>query len=147
MTTRNQPESIANPAWLLLREVWSRGDLALVDEIVTADYVQHDPVLPDPIRGPEALKEAVATYRRGTPDLTKTVEGTFVDEPTVVVPYTATGTHDGEFLGVAPTGREIEVEGVFVSCVEGRKLAEGTDMWDAFGLFQQVGALPEPLAD
>lgn len=147
MTTQNRPDSIAHPAWLLTREVWSRGDLALVDELVTGDYVQYDPVRRDPIRGPEALKETVATYRQGTPDLTKTVEETFVDGTAVVVRYTATGTHEGELVGVAPTGREIEVEGIFVSRVESGKLTEGTDMWDAFGLLRQVGALPEPLAD
>lgn len=147
MTTEHQPGTIAEPAHLMLQEVWSKGDLNLVDELVTQDYVERDPVLPDPIRGPEALKETIAMFREGAPDLTKAVDETYVDDDTVVLPYTATGTHDGPILGIEPTGREIEVGGIFVYRVEQGRLAEGTDMWDAFGLLAQIGALPEPLAD
>lgn len=145
MTQQTNPESVAQPAHLMLEEVWSRGDLALVDELTTEDYVEHDPVLPEPIRGREALKETIAMFREGTPDLTKAVDETFVDGNTVVVTYAATGTHEGDIMGIPPTGRSIEVEGVFVYRVEDGRLAEGRDMWDAFGLLAQVGALPAPL--
>lgn len=147
MTTDYQPESIVEPAHLMLREVWSRGDLDLVDELVTADYVEHDPVLPEPIRGPDALKETIGMFREGTPDLTKAVDETYVDRDTVIISYTATGTHEGPIMGIESTGREIEVEGIFVYRVEDGQLVEGMDMWDAFGLLAQIGALPEPLAD
>lgn len=141
--TRDQPGSKATPALLMLQEVWSRGDLELIDEITTEKYVERDPVLPEPIRGREALKETIAMFREGTPDLTKAVDETYVDGDTVVVTYTATGTHEGEIMGIPPTGRSIEVEGVFVYHVEDGTLVEGRDVWDAFGLLQQIGALPE----
>lgn len=147
MTNQNEPDSIAGPAQLLVQEVWNRGDLALVDELVTDDYVEFDPIRSDPVRGPEALKERVAQYRQGMPDLTRTIDETFVDGTTVVIPYTAAGTHDGEFLGVAPTGRQVEVQGILITRVETGELAEGTDLWNAFGLLGQIGALPESLAD
>lgn len=147
MTNQNESDSIAGPAQLLVQEVWNRGDLALVDELVTDDYVEYDPVRSDPIRGPETLKERVAEYRQGIPDLTRIIEEMFVDGTTVVIPYTAAGTHEGEFLGIAPTGRQVEVEGIFTARVETGYLVEGTDMWNAFGLLRQIGALPEPLAD
>ncbi|MGM0605224.1 MAG: ester cyclase [Halobacteriota archaeon] len=133
---------MTTPAHLMLQEVWSKGDLALIDELTTEDYVEHDPVLPEPVRGREALKETIAMFREGTPDLTKAVDETYVDGDTVVVTYTATGTHEGEFMGIARTGREIEVDGVFVYRVEDDRLAEGRDVWDAFGLLGQIGALP-----
>lgn len=131
----------------MVEEVWSRGDLALVDDLVTEDYVQHDVAQPEPIRGPEALKEAIGMYRAGTPDLTKTIEELIVDGETVVIPYTATGTHEGEIMGVAPTGTELEVEGIFVYRVEDGRLSEGTDLWDAFGLLRQIGAVSMPLGE
>lgn len=147
MTSDNQRDPIGTPARLLLREVVSRGDIPLVDELVTGDYVQYDPARSDPIRGPDALKEAVRGYRRGMPDLTKTIEAAIVDDPAVAIHYTATGTHDGTLVGVEPTGRGIEVEGVYVARVEDGKLTRGSDMWDVFGLLRQVGALPEQLDD
>lgn len=145
MPTNTQPDSIAEPAHLMVEEVWSRGDLPLIDDITTEDYVQHDSGLPEPIRGRDALKETIATYRAGTPDLTKTVDRTFVDGNNVIIPYTATGTHDGEIMGIPSTGRPVEVDGVFVFEVEDGRLAQGRDLWDAFGLLGQIGALPEPL--
>lgn len=147
MTSHSQPDPIGTPARLLFREVVSRGDLPLVDELVTGDYVQYDPARSDPIRGPDDLKEAVRAYRRGIPDLTTTIEATIVDDPAVALHYTATGTHDGRLVGVEPTGRGIDVEGVYVARVEDGKLTMGSAMWDVFGLLRQVGALPEPLDD
>lgn len=139
----NPTESRETPARLMLDEVWSKGDLGLVDELTTPDYVEHDPFLPEPIRGREALKQTIATFREGTPDLTKAVDDVHVDGDVVVVPYTATGTHEGPIAGIPPTGREIEVGGVFVYRLADGLLAESTDMWDAFGLLRQVGALPD----
>lgn len=145
MTTRDQPEPTTTPARLMLQEVWSKGDLALIDELTTEDYVEHDPVLPEPIRGREALKETIGMFREATPDLTKAVDETYVDGDTVVVTYTATGTHEGELMGIPRTGREIEVDGVFLYRVEDGRLVEGRDVWDAFGLLGQIGALPDEL--
>lgn len=147
MTAENYRETTESPARLMVQEVWSRGDLDLIDDIVIEDYVQYDAALPEPVRGPEALKETVAMFRDGTPDLTKTIEETIVDGGTVVIPYTATGTHEGEILGVDATGTEIEVQGVFIYRVKDGRLTEGTDLWDAFGLLRQIGAVSMPLDD
>lgn len=147
MTTENHRQSIESPAQIMVDEVWSRGDLDLIDDVVTADYVEYDPALPEPIRGPEALKETIAMFRKGTPDLTKTIQQTIVDGETVVIPYTATGTHKGEILGVAPTGNEIEVQGVFVYHGEGGRLSEGTDLWDTYGLLRQIDAVSMPIGE
>lgn len=130
----------------MLEEVWSGGDLELIDDITTEGYVEHDPVIPEPIRGRKALKETISMFRDGAPDLTKAIDQTYVDEDTVILSYTATGTHEGEIMGIPPTGRPIEVGGVFIYTVDGGKLTEGIDMWDAFGLLAQIGALPDSLA-
>lgn len=147
MATENHRESIESPVRLMVQEVWSRGDLALVDDLVTEDYVQYDAALPEPVRGPEELKETVAMFREGTPDLTKTIEETIVDGETVVIPYTATGTHEGEIMGFAPTGTEIEVEGIFRYRIEDGRISEGRDLWDTFGLLCQIGAVSMPISE
>ncbi|MFP9190067.1 ester cyclase [Natronosalvus vescus] len=143
MTTENGSEARSTPAHLLLREVWNRGDLALIDELVTEDHIHHDPLLPEPLEGREALKGWVETVREGTPDLTKTVHETYVDGDAVIVTYTTTGTHEGEIMGIAPTGRSLEVDGVYVHHLEDSRITETLDTWDAFGLFAQLGTFPE----
>ena len=143
MPIETERERNTNAAHLLLREVWSAGDLALIDELVAANHVHHDPLLPEPIEGRAALKEWVKTVREGAPDLTKTVDGTFVDGETVVLTYTTTGTNEGEIMGAEPTGRPFEVDGVYVHHIRDGLLEETQDVWDAFGLFAQLGAFPE----
>ena len=143
MTTPTERESNVNPARLMVREVWSAGDLALIDELATDDHVHHDPLIREPLEGRTALKEWVATVREGAPDLTKTITGTYVDGDAVIVTYTTTGTHEGEIMGIAPTDRSIEVDGVYVFHVADGTIEETLDTWDAFGLFAQLGAFPE----
>lgn len=147
MTADDTPETVAAPATLLVREVWSRGDLALVDELVAEDVVFRFPTAAGPVRGPAALERSVAACRRVAPDLTREIQETVVDGETVVVRYTATGTHEGSILGVAPTGTRFEVDGVLVGRVVDGELVEGTDLWDALGLLRQLDALPESVAD
>lgn len=143
MTTDNGPETRTTPVHLMLREVWNRGDIALVDELVTDDHVHYDPLVPEPLEGREALKGWVETVREGTPDLTKTVRETYVDDDAVVVTYTTMGTHEGEIMGIAPTGRPFEVDGVYVHHLAEGRIEETLDTWDAFGLFSQIGVFPE----
>lgn len=142
MTTETERGRHLNPACLMLREVWSTGDLALIDELVATDHVHHDPVLPDAIEGRAALKEWIDTVRTGAPDLTKTVDGAYVDGGTVVLTYTTTGTHEGEIIGLEPTGRRFEVDGVCVHHVRDGTLEETQDVWGAFGLLRQLDAFP-----
>lgn len=147
MATENHRTAIESTARLMVEEVWSKGDLGLIDDLVTEDFVEYDVALPEPVRGPDAFKETVTMFREGTPDLTKTVEDVIVDGETVVVPYTATGTHEGEILGVAPTGTEVEVEGIFIFHGDDGRISEATDLWDAFGLLRQIGAVAMPLGE
>lgn len=147
LPNQGRADSIEELAQLLLKEVWTRGDLALVDELVTEDYRHADPLLSEAIQGPAGLKQTVSWYRQGVPDLTKTVEDTIVDGPIVVIQYTATGTHQGWILGIEPTGRTFAVEGVY-RCEGGDgRLADGIDVWDGVGLLRQLGVLSQPIAN
>lgn len=140
VTTREQNEELARR---MIEEVWSRGDLDVLDEIAAEDYEAYDPVLPDIVEGREAFKETVAMFRGPIPDLEKRIEAVYVDDDTVVVHYRATGTQEGELMGIPPTGAEAEVQGVFIYEIADGQLVSGTDIWDAFGLLQQLGAIPD----
>src|SRR5918911_1447095 len=96
-------------SWRLQEEVFGQGKLELVDELLARDYVSHAPGDPELSRGPEAIEEVVRAYHSAFPDITFVVEKQVAEGDTVVTRWTARGTHHGEFMGVAPSGRRIEV--------------------------------------
>ncbi len=124
--------------------VWSEGDLDLVDEIVSEDYVEHNPMVPHEARGPSDYKETVQMFRTAFPDLTFTEEDTITEGEKVVTRLTVQGTHDGEFMGIEPTGQSVEIEGMVINRVEDGQLVESWPLADIMGLMQQLGVVEAP---
>lgn len=119
----------------------------MADEILSPDYVDH--VVEGPkaqtVRGPYALKRAAAMFRDAFPDLHYTVEDVVAEGDKVVARFTARGTHRGEFLGIAPTGKRIVYTGFDMSRVSGGRIVEAWAGYDALGLMRQLGAVPAPV--
>ena len=122
-------------------EFWSKGDLSVADEIFTEDVRDRDPASPWVKPGREGMKELCQAYRAVFPDLVFTQEKTLSCGNTVVSYWKATGTHQGEVFGVAPTGRTIEVVGISILPIENGRITEQIIVWDAMGLMQQIGGL------
>src|SRR5215217_2863747 len=99
-------------SWRLQEEVFGEGKLKSVDELVAPDYVSHAPGDPELSRGPEDIKEIVRAYHSAFPDINFAVEQQVAEGDTVVTRWIARGTHQGEFMGVPPSGRRIEVSGM-----------------------------------
>ena len=114
----------------------------VADEIVSADYVSHGPQAP-PAEGPEGVKTRVGLYQDAV-DGHWNVQELFSAGDRVVARWTGTGTHQGELMGVPPTGRPIEVDALSVFRISGGQIVEEWTVWDALGLLQQVGAVPAP---
>ena len=127
-----------------LEELYGAGSLEMADEIIAADFVGYDPALPEPIRGPAGVKEAVTGYRTAFPDLRITIEAQISEGDLVSTRWKATGTHQGELFGVAATGKQATVTGTSLTRVSGGKIAEDWTNWDTLGLLQQLGAVPVP---
>ena len=123
---------------------FNTGNFDLAKEIFTADYVNHDPSLPDFGSGPEAANQAARLYRDAFPDARITVEDQVAEGDRVATRWSARGTHQGELVGVAPTGNRVEITGITISRIEGGKIAEDWINYDALGMMQQVGAIPAP---
>jgi len=119
---------------------WNNGNLAIADEVYSADYVVHDPS--GPIQGTEALKQFVATFRTAYPDIHTTIEDMIAEGNKVVWRYTVRGTHRGEFMGIAPTGKSITLTGILISRFVGEKVVEDWNNYDALGMMQQLGVIP-----
>ncbi len=124
-------------------EVYNEGNIELIDELVSSDFVGRDPNDPSLERhGPEGVQRVVEAFRTAFPDLEGTLEDQTAEGDKVVNRYTGRGTHLGEFVGVAPTGREVELSEVTIFRLRGGKIVEGWDFYDGLGLLRQLGAMP-----
>ncbi len=130
-------------SWRLQEEVFGQGNLESVDELLAPDYVSHAPGDPELSRGPEDIKEIVRAYHSAFPDINFAVEKQVAEGDMVVTRWIARGTHRGEFMGVAPSGRRIEVSGMSMDrSLEGR-IVENWNNWEALEMMLQIGAIPD----
>ena len=128
-----------------LEEVWSgQGDLDAADELYAPNWLDHDPASPEDIRGPEGAKEWASMYRNAFPDNRYSVEEQVAEGDMVVTRWIASGTHQGEIMGIAPTGNRVTMAGTSVERIVDGKIEETWDNYDALGMMQQIGAIPSP---
>ena len=128
----------------LVGGVWRDRNLAIVDELVAQDYVGHDPTQPEPIQGRDGFKQFVGMYQSAFDDAMVTIDDLIAEGDQVVARWTGRGTHTGELMGIAPTGKEVTVSGITVSRLEDGKIAEEWELMDALGMLVQLGAVPQP---
>ena len=108
-----------------------------------ADFIAHVPGMPDPLDG-QGWQQFIATFVGGFPDMHLAVEDVVAAGDRVAVRWTFHGTHRGEFLGIAPTGKQVTMSAVEINRVEAGKVAEHWVELDRFGLLKQLGAVPSP---
>ena len=120
-------------------ELWSKGNLAVADELYSPDFVCHFIVGPE-WRGLEGIKGAVRSHRTSFPDWHERVDDIVAEGDRVVIRFTPTGTQLGEFQGIAPTGRKVSIQEVAIFRVVDGKIVEQWGMPDIHGLMQQLGA-------
>ena len=125
-------------------ELFNAQNLDVADEIVAQDHVAHDPLLIGLPPGPEADKHVVNLYHGAFPDAQITIEDQIAEGDRVVTRWTGRGTHQGELLGVPPSGNRVEIGGMTINRISGGKIAETWTNYDALGMMQQIGAVPEP---
>ena len=124
-------------------EVYNKGNLDFIDEVVASNWVDHDPNSPEGMsRGVEGAKQFAEMYRNSFPDLHMTVEDLIAEGDKVVMRWTARGTHQEELMGIPPSGNRVEVTGINIDRIEGGKFVESWSNYDILGLMQQIGAVP-----
>ena len=129
----------------VLKEVFSgQGDLEVADELFAPNFVGHDPASPEDIRGPEGVKQFAGMYRNAFPDVQMSVEDQVAEGDIVVTRWIASGTHQGDLMGIAPTGNRVTVTGTSIERVVDGRIEETWDNYDALGMMQQIGAIPSP---
>jgi steroid delta-isomerase-like uncharacterized protein len=129
----------------LFEEGFSQGHVEVVDEVLAPDFVCYDPNSESgEVRGAETIKGEIEYFRNAVPDLTYTIEDQIAEDDKVVTRYTVSGTHQGEFFGVAPTGKQISMTGVSIDRFEGGKMVEEWPEYDLLGVMDQIEAVPTP---
>ena len=116
----------------------SQGNFEALDEIVAPDYVVH----PEEARGPDGLREMVERYRTALSGLRVTIDQQFTEGDHVATRFTIRGTHDGDLMGAAPTGKDVVFTGITISRCQDGRIVEEWEITDTVGLLGQIGALP-----
>ena len=124
-------------------DVWNTHSLALVDELFSADYAEHRPVpgIP-PTR--DGFKQVARIFWSGFPDGRIEIEDQVAEGETVVTRWTSRSTHAGEFTQIAPTGKQVVVNGINIHRVADGKIVETWVQFDQLGMLQQLGVVPAP---
>lgn len=124
-----------------LGELWSRGELATADEILTPDCVLRDPLCGE-CTGPAAIKAAVAELRLPFPDLTFSLDAIVVEAGAqIALRWFAHGTHRAPLFGIPPTGRAFLISGLLLLRFAAGRIAVITASWEPVLLLEQLGLL------
>jgi steroid delta-isomerase-like uncharacterized protein len=123
-------------------EIVDEGKLELLDEVISPGYVERSP---DPGQAPgrEGLRNALVALRRAFPDFRSAIEEIVAEGEQVAYLAVSRATHQGEFHGIAATGRTIEIEEMHLVRVVAGKIAEHRALYDIFGMMRQLGVLPD----
>lgn len=123
-------------------EAWNRGDLAVLDQLLAPNYVNHTPSTPNPPPGPDGLKPIVLAMRRAFPDLHYEIQDVIATEDSVVVRVVMTGTHRGDLFGLPPTGRRVRVDQINIEHIRNGRIVEHWRVTDELKLMCQLGSAP-----
>lgn len=124
-------------------EAFGKGNVAVSDELLSPNYVHHT-LLPGITPDREGRKQLASMLRTAFPDLHVTIEDMATEGGKVAARWTCSGTHKGEYMGIAPTGKQVMWTGMSIHRIEGGKIAESWDEVDNLGMMQQLGAVPTP---
>lgn len=124
----------------ITEEVFNKGNLAVVDECTAADYVFRSGG--QEYKGLEGVKQMITSMRTAFPDFHVTIEDMVAEGDKVAHRYTWRGTHKGEFMGIAPTGKQVTITAAGFTRFAGGKQVEAWTYGDSSTIYQQLGVSP-----
>lgn len=126
----------------LVQEGFGAGNLAVVDEVCATTYVEHQANVQPPNR--EGVKALIRMLRQAMPDLKVVVEDSAAEGDMVWARIRGQGTHQGPFMGMAPTGKRLDFILIDIARFEQGKIAEHWGYTDRLATLEQLGAIPRP---
>lgn len=123
----------------VFKEIVNTGTLGIADDLFSPAFVNHG--IPVPATGPEAFRMATSLFRTAFPDLVVTLEDVAAEGDKVATRGYFTGTHQGDFNGIPPTGKSVKIDYIDMWRLEDGKAAENWVLMDMIGLMQQLGVM------
>jgi predicted ester cyclase len=124
-------------------ELLNRGNLDVADELVAAEFINHEAPLGRD-RGPESMRGLANMLRTAFPDLHFEIEELVAEGDTVAGRLTMSGTHEGPLMGTLPAGRSVRQDHMHFVRFRDGKVIEHWGVRDDLGMMQQLGVIPEP---
>ena len=127
----------------LYNSIWNERRLEFIDKIFVKTHALGEPTVTGRGTGPAVYRRVVERFLGAFPYLKFHIEDTVSEKDKLVVIWSATGTHQGDFLGIPATHKKVNMNGITVHQIADGKILESTAICDAFGLLQDLGiALP-----
>ncbi len=121
-------------------QAFNNGNYQMIDELFSPDAVGLDRARPSGAHGPAGAKELVQNFRDAFPDIHVQIEYQIADGDRVASKWAMTGTHQGKFMGKAPTGRKVSLSAVSIDRIANGKVVEYNTFRDDLGFIQQIEA-------
>jgi steroid delta-isomerase-like uncharacterized protein len=129
-----------------IEDAVNTGDVEVIsttiDDLVAPDVLIHMPLPVDAPRPQEAFRQLWEMLLRGLPDLHLTIEDLIAEGDKVVMRASVTGTHQGEYMGLPPTGKSITYNEIFIWRLAGGRITEMWGVVDVFSQMKQLGVIP-----
>ena len=122
------------------QEVLNQGNFDVIDDVVDPNVISHNPIPGQP-PGAAGLKEALAGFRKAFPDLKNVAKDIIAEADKVVGRFTVTGTHQEEFMGYPPTGKQFTYEEIVIVRLQAGKIVEHWAVADVLAMMEQLGAI------
>jgi len=123
------------------KEVWNKGNLEILDELYSPNFVWHFLPTGSATVGLESLREEVRNHRKAFPDWTEEIKHIIAEGDLVVIHFVSKGTNEGSFMGNPPTGKLVQINEMSIFRIEDGKIAEQWLIPDLLSLNQQLGFL------
>lgn len=123
-----------------IEEVWNKGNLEVADELFSPDHTS--PSAPNLPPGAEGVKILATMFRQAFPDYWMKIEDLIAEGDKVVARFSQGGTHQGELMGIPPTGKTIQWTEMGILQIQNGKIVQSWYEVDMLGLMRQLGAVP-----
>ena len=139
MTTTEQNKQVVDE---FIQALFTKDDTSAVERYLAADFIAHDPPMPDLTGDAAGFRAAATRIRAAFPDWRSDVHLLVAEGDYVAEHFTASGTHRGEMMGISATNRAVRVPGINIFRLRDGKITERWGLLDMAGFFAQLGAGP-----
>jgi len=126
----------------LIEDVMNQGILSLSEQFLSTDFVEHEELPPGTPTGIEGFNHLVAELHSAFPDFKATIHEMIAEDDKVAVYMNWSGTQQGAFMGMPPSGNRISISVFDIFRMADGKIAEHWGLTDSMAMMQQLGTMP-----